>query len=146
MKSGSFTLLAAVVSAFALNAATIARADDAPKAEAPPIPTLHCEIKTISACMPDGKCKADKEVEGVKLPINLTIDFENNVVAAVDETGYARTDKMDQVAKTADQLVLNGIDGEFGWQLLISDKTEVASLVMSTADSVLSGFGTCTNK
>ena len=146
MKSGTITLLAASVLAFGFTPAGIARADDAAKTTVPPIPTLHCEIKTMSACTPDGKCKADKDIDGVKLPLKVTVDFENQVVAAVDGTGFARTDKMDQVAKTQDQLVLNGIDGEFGWQMLISDKSEVASLVMSTADSVLSGFGTCANK
>jgi hypothetical protein len=82
----------------------------------------------------------------MKLPLKLTIDFENSVVAAVDDTGYARTDKMDGVVKTQDQLMLHGVDGEFGWQLLVSDKSEVASLVMSTADVALAAFGGCTNK
>jgi hypothetical protein len=145
MKSGSHTL-AAFVLAFGLIPVSIARADDAPKAEAPPIPTLHCVVKKLTACAPDGKCIADDKIEGVKLPMNITVDFENSIVAAVDSDNFARTDRMDDVVKTTDQLVLHGVDGEFGWQMMISDKTEVASLVMSTADSVLSGFGTCTNK
>jgi len=111
-----------------------------------PIPTLRCDMKTVTACSPDGACKANEQVAGMKLPLKLTVDFENSVVAAVDETGYSRTDKMDGVVKTQDQLMLHGVDGEFGWQLLISDKSEVASLVMSTADVALSAFGTCTNK
>jgi hypothetical protein len=146
MKRYSFTLLATSVLALILIPASFARAEDAATAAEPPIPTLHCEIKKMSACSPDGKCKADNDIDGIKLPLKVTVDFENSIVAAVDDSGFARTDKMDQVAKTQDQLVLHGIDGEYGWLVLISDKTEVASLVMSTADSVLSGFGDCTNK
>lgn len=123
-----------------------AMSQEATKPDAPAIPTLHCEMKTLTACSPQGECKANEQVEGMKLPLRLTVDFENSVVAAVDETGYSRTDKMDAVVKTQDQLMLHGVDGEFGWQLLISDKKEVASLVMSTADVALSAFGACTNK
>ena len=125
--------------------ANVTLAEDV-KPEAPAIPTLHCDMKTMTACSPDGTCKANEQVQGMKLPLKLTIDFENSVVAAVDDTGYARTDKMDGVVKTQDQLMLHGVDGEFGWQLLVSDKSEVASLVMSTADVALAAFGGCTNK
>jgi|SwirhirootsSR2_FD_contig_31_16657084_length_472_multi_3_in_0_out_0_1 hypothetical protein len=136
-----------VMIAVAMSAlANVALAEDVQKPDAPAIPTLRCEMKTLTACSPDGACKANEKVEGMKLPLKLTIDFENSVVAAVDDTGYARTDKMDGVVKTQDQLMLHGVDGEFGWQLLVSDKSEVASLVMSTADVALAAFGGCTNK
>src|SRR5882724_8822905 len=93
--------------------ANVTLAEDV-KPEAPAIPTLHCDMKAMTACSPDGTCKANEQVQGMKLPLKLTIDFENSVVAAVDETGYARTDKMDAVVKTQDQLMLHGVDGEFG--------------------------------
>jgi hypothetical protein len=146
MKSSSLSVLAAFAVAATFNLTATAWAEEETKAEAPPIPTLHCEVKTMTACSPDGKCKANAEVEGIKLPMKVTIDFENSVVAAVDHDGYARTDKMDQVVKTQDQLILHGVDGEFGWQVMISDKDEMASLVMSTADMALAGFGACSNK
>lgn len=144
MKRFSLTLPAAFALASAIIPTGIARADGT--AAAPPIPTLHCTIKTMTACQADGTCKADSKIGGITLPLKVTVDFENGIVAAVDGDGFARTDKMDQVVKTQDQLAMHGVDGEFGWQMLISDKTEVASLVMSTADSSLSGFGSCANK
>lgn len=58
--------------------------------------TLHCDFKAMSACSPDGSCKEGAEVPGIKMPVKVTVDFENGVVAAVDETGYARTDKVRQ--------------------------------------------------
>ena len=111
-----------------------------------PIPTLHCEFKAMSACTPDGDCKEGTEVAGIKVPVKVTVDFENSVVSAVDETGFARTDKFDGVAETADQLVMHGIDGPFGWQLLLHKSTEAASMSFATADSLIGGFGTCSAK
>jgi hypothetical protein len=118
----------------------------APATTPAPIPTLHCDFKTVNACEPDGTCKAGKDVAGLLLPLKVTIDFENNVVAAVDETGYARTDKFDAAADSADQLIIHGIDGAFGWQLVIHNSSAAASISFSTSDAILSGFGTCTNK
>ncbi len=100
----------------------------------------------MSACTPDGDCKEGTEVAGIKVPVKVTVDFENSVVSAVDETGFARTDKFDGVAETADQLVMHGIDGPFGWQLLLHKSTEAASMSFATADSLIGGFGTCSAK
>ncbi len=119
---------------------------DKPAAAATPIPTLHCDFKTVSACAPDGTCKPGKDLAGMPLPLKVTVDFENTVVSAVDDTGYARTDNFDSAADSADQLIVHGIDGAFGWQLLIHDASEAASISFATADSVILGFGTCTNK
>jgi hypothetical protein len=60
--------------------------------------------------------------------------------------GYARTDKFDGVAESAEQLIMHGIDGAFGWLLLIDKNSNKASMSFATADTTLSGFGTCTNK
>ncbi len=111
-----------------------------------PIPTLHCDFKAMSACTPDGDCKEGDEVAGIKVPVKATVDFENGIVAAVDESGYARTDKFDGVAESGEQLILHGIDGPFGWQLIISKASEAASMSFATADVTISGFGSCSNK
>jgi hypothetical protein len=102
--------------------------------------------QAMSACMPDGDCKEGDQVAGIKIPVRVTVDFENSVVAAVDEGGYARADKFDSVAESADQLIMHGIDGAYGWQLLISKTSNAASMSFATADSIISGFGTCSNK
>jgi hypothetical protein len=71
-----------------------------------PIPTLRCEFKSVNACAPDGTCKAGKDLAGMPLPLKVTVDFENTVVSAIDETGYARTDNIDAVADSAGQLIV----------------------------------------
>ncbi|MGA7544679.1 MAG: hypothetical protein WBW08_02450 [Methyloceanibacter sp.] len=137
------------MAAFSIAASLSAHAEtpaDKPAATATPIPTLHCDFKTVSACSPDGTCKAGKDLAGMPLPLKVTVDFENTVVAAVDETGYARTDNIDAVADSADQLIVHGIDGAFGWQLVIHNESQAASISFGTADAAIMGFGTCTNK
>jgi hypothetical protein len=80
------------------------------------------------------------------LPVKVTVDFENTVVAAIDDTGYARTDNIDAVADSAGQLVVHGIDRAFGWQIVIHHTSPAASISFASADAVISGFGTCTDK
>lgn len=111
-----------------------------------PIPTLHCEIKAVMVCTPDGSCKHGAAAAGMTLPLKITVDFENSVVAAADDSGFARTDKFDTVADAANQLMIHGIDGAYSWQLVLANQSEAASMTFASADSSLSGFGTCTNK
>ena len=69
-------------------------------AQSTPIPTLHCEFKSVNACSPDGGCKEGKDLAGMPLPLKVTVDFENTVVASVDDSGYARTDNFDSAANS----------------------------------------------
>jgi hypothetical protein len=144
---GRVLAVAAVSIAASLSAHAETPSDSAAQAAAKaPIPTLHCDFNEMSACSLDGTCKESKDLGGIKIPVKVTVDFENSVVGAVDEDGYARTDKFDGIAESADQLIIHGIDGAFGWMLLIDKNSSKASMSFATADTSLSGFGTCTNK
>jgi len=136
-----------VAASFSANAEMAASNSAGAAATSPaPIPKLHCEFKAMSACAPDGDCKEGAEVSGIKVPVKVTVDFENSVVSAVDDSGFARTDKFDGVAETADQLVMHGIDGPYGWQLLLHKSSNEASMSFATADSLIGGFGSCSTK
>ncbi len=138
-------LIAAVVASLA--ASLPAQADETKAApQAQPIPTMHCEFNTVNACSTDGSCKQGKDLAGMPLPLKVTVDFENTVVAATDETGYARTDNFDAVADSGGQLMIHGIDRAFAWQIVMHDSSPAASVTFSSADTVISGFGTCTHK
>ncbi len=136
----------AVLIAGSVSAQAQTPAPEAAPAPRTPIPTLRCDFNEMSACTPDGDCKEGDQVAGIKIPVRVTVDFENSVVAAVDEGGYARADKFDGVAESAEQLIMHGIDGAYGWQLLIAKNSNAASMSFATADSIISGFGTCSNK
>jgi hypothetical protein len=141
-------LLALTLFSLAASAASAAEptATGASTTPTPPIPTLHCEIKAVMVCTPDGSCKPGTDAAGMTLPLKVTVDFENSVVAAADDSGFARTDKFDTVADSANQLMIHGIDGAFSWQLVLASQSEAASMTFASADSSLTGFGTCTNK
>jgi hypothetical protein len=72
------------VAAICLAASVSAQAEEGDKsgAQSAPIPTLHCEFKSVNACSPDGGCKEGKDLAGLPLPIKVTVDFENTAVAA----------------------------------------------------------------
>jgi hypothetical protein len=114
--------------------------------EAQPIPTLHCEFKTANVCSTDGTCKPGNEAAGMPLPLRVTVDFENTVVAAIDASGYARTDNIDAVVDSGGQLMIHGIDRAFAWQMVFHQASPAASISFASADTVISGFGTCSNK
>ena len=99
--------------------------------EAQPIPTLRCEFKSVNACSTDGTCKAGNDLAGMPLPLKVTVDFENTVVSAIESGG---------------QLMIHGIDRAFGWQIVIHQASPAASISFASADTVISGFGTCSNK
>lgn len=141
-------LAIAVVSLVSLTAASaeVPTPTGGSNAQSVPIPTLHCEIKSVMVCTPDGSCKPGKDAAGMTLPLKITVDFENSVVAAADDSGFARTDKFDSVADAANQLMIHGIDGAHSWQLVLANQSEAASMTFASADSSLTGFGTCTNK
>jgi hypothetical protein len=112
-------------------------------AETQPIPTLHCEFPTMHSCTKDGACKTGGEATGSRLPLKVTVDFENSVVASADEAGFPRSDKIDAIASSSGQLVMHGIDGPFSWQMLIHDGSEIAALSFASSDATISAFGTC---
>ena len=44
---------------------------------------------------------------------------------------------------SAGQLILLGVDGAYGWLLIIHDNSEAASVTFQTADTTLTAYGTC---
>ena len=131
-------LLALTLFSLAASAASAAEptATGASTTPTPPIPTLHCEIKAVMVCTPDGSCKPGTDAAGMTLPLKVTVDFENSVVAAADDSGFARTDKFDTVADSANQLMIHGIDGAFSWQLVLASQSEAASMTFASRELI----------
>jgi len=121
-------------------------AAEPPAAIPQPIPTLHCNFKSMTACSVGKPCAADDKIPGMSLPLKVTVDFENSTVGSIDEDGYARVDKFDSAVSTAGQMIIQGVDGAFGWQVTIHDESDAASISIASADTSLVGFGSCTNK
>jgi hypothetical protein len=145
-------LAAAAIAGLAFTAPALAQTQDgaaAPEGEAaapaqrPAAQPLRCEFKVMHHCAPDGTCKQGADIKGMVLPLKVTVDFESGVVVAVDDTGWGRPDRIDAIARSADQLMLHGVDGAFGWQLNVHDGNGAAALTMQTAGEALTAFGSC---
>jgi hypothetical protein len=105
------------------------------------------KLRAYSACPKERWPSGRRRTPGTRVGGQPSRGFESHPLrhpAPLD--GYARTDKFDGVAESAEQLIMHGIDGAFGWLLLIDKNSNKASMSFATADTTLSGFGTCTNK
>ncbi|MFO1091617.1 MAG: hypothetical protein U1E46_18740 [Hyphomicrobiales bacterium] len=109
-----------------------------------PIPTLRCTFTDVRACPAGKACLEGKAVQGITLPMKVTADFESNIVASIDENGFARADEIDQTVSSAGQLIVQGVDGAFAWQMVIHDSSDAVSLSMQTADTAITLYGKCT--
>src|SRR5260221_630942 len=109
-----------------------------------PLQQHNCVIKTLSACGADGSCRKLDNLKGEKLPVKVTIDFALGIVAGVDPDGWVNATRIGSLARTPDQLILQGIDDAVAWQLLIYEKSQVMSFALASADSASIGFGDCT--
>jgi hypothetical protein len=132
----------------ALLAATLGLAASTPalaqSAEPSPSRQHNCLLTTLNACKADGSCAALDSLRGAKLPIKVTVDLAAGIVAGVDPDGWVDATRIVSVARSADQLILQGVDGAVAWHVLIHEKTEAMSVALATADGTTVGFGQCT--
>jgi hypothetical protein len=132
--------LPALAVGLATTGAALAQAD--PPAAAP-LAQHNCMLKTLSACTSDGACTRLEALKGEKLPIKVTVDFEAGIIAGVDPEGWVNATRIASLARTPDQLMLQGVDNAVLWEMLIY-KDQMMSLSLATGDTVNVGFGECT--
>lgn len=108
------------------------------------LPQHNCVLKTLSACKPNGSCTPVDNLKGEKLPVKVTVDFDAGIIAGVDPDGWVNATRIASLARTSDEIILQGIDNAVPWQLMIYEKGPTMSLSLTSADSVSVGFGDCT--
>ena len=59
------------------------------------------------------------------------------------DDGWLDATRIASLARTADEIILQGIDNAVAWQVLIDEKSEVMSLSLATGDGATIGFGDC---
>ena len=111
---------------------------------APPPRQHDCLLKTLNACKANGSCAPLDNLKGEKLPLKMTVDLAAGIVAGVDPNGWVDATRIASLARTADELILQGVDGTVAWQVLIYEKNEILSFSLATADGATIGFGECT--
>ncbi len=140
-------IMGLALSAVAIGLVTtgVAIAQPAPPAGAgaAPIPQQNCLLKQLTSCKADGSCAPQDNLKGAKLPVKMTVDLDAGIVAGVGPDGWVDATRIASVARSGDELILQGIDTAVAWQLLIRDKGEAMSFSLATADGASVGFGDC---
>jgi hypothetical protein len=103
-----------------------------------------CVLKTLNACTANAGCTPLDNLKGEKLPFKMTIDLAAGIVAGVNSNGWVDATRIASLARTDDELILQGIDNAVAWQILVYEKNEVMSFSLATADGATIGFGECT--
>jgi hypothetical protein len=145
MKSAAIRLTAPLLASAALGIglASSAIAQNQPESSAT-LPQQNCLLQIVNICKADGSCTRTDTLHGQKLPARVTVDFAAGIIAGVDQGGWVDATRIAAVARTPEQLVLQGIDNNVGWQLLIHQGTEAMTLSLAAPDGATIGFGTCT--
>lgn len=116
-----------------------------PPGSTPQAPLQHnCLLKTLNACTANGNCAPLDNLKGEKLPVKVTVDLAAGIVAGVDPGGWVDATRIASLARTGDELILQGIDNAVAWQMLIYEKDNVMSFLLATGDGASIGFGECT--
>lgn len=104
--------------------------------------TLICSTNQTHDCDVAGACD-NGDPEDVRVPNLFTIDFGKKVITTLDEDRRGEVTKAASVQKTERAIVLQGVEGDRGWTLLIAK--ESGRLVFTASDEYAAFvvFGKC---
>ncbi len=105
--------------------------------------SAHCTITKAFACKADGACAPTSEIGRVRLPLKVTLDFQNRVMMTVAADGFPVSSRISTLLGADKQLIAQGIDDGVGWIFHGSGRDMTASLAMASNHTVLSAFGAC---
>jgi hypothetical protein len=153
MKSLTLALVAGIA-ASTLAASTLAFAQGAAPAAPPaaakaPGPSdkapksAACTVAKAMSCKADATCAPTTEIGEIKLPMKITLDFQNHVMLSVDNDGFPVATAIDTLAGGNQEVILQGIDRGVGWVMHGSANDLKVSFAMTSHETVLAAFGTC---
>ena len=131
-----------------ITASTMAIAQGAPPSASKTSPdkppkSAACIVAKAVTCKPDATCAPVAAVGEIKLPMKVTIDFQNRVMMSVDNDGYPVASPIGTAVGGNNQVIIQGVDHGVGWTLHGSAADLKVSFAMVSHEAVLSGFGTC---
>ena len=130
-----------------LAASTMALAQGAsaagPKAAAKAPRSAACTIAKATTCKSDGACTPATTIGESKLPMKVTVDFQNRVLMSTDNDGFPVASPIGALVGGEGKVVLQGIDRGVGWVMHGSRSDLKVSFAMTSHDTVLAAFGTC---
>jgi hypothetical protein len=92
---------------------------------------------------PGGKCEGEP-TQGINLPQFLRIDFEKKTIRGVREDGSVLTTPIKFMERVDGKLILNGIQNDVGWSLVISETTGKVTISAAKDQVGFVVFGACT--
>jgi hypothetical protein len=102
-----------------------------------------CIVTKAVTCKDDATCTPTMEIGEAKLPLKITIDFENRVLMSVDKDGFPVASPISSFVGGNKQIILQGVDEGIGWIIHGSESDLTMSFSIASHHTVLSGFGTC---
>ena len=102
-----------------------------------------CTVAKAMLCKSDATCTPATTIGEIKLPMKVTIDFQNRVLMSVDNDGFPVASPIAGLVGGNKQVVLQGIDRGVGWTMHGSASDLKVSFAMTSHETVLSAFGTC---
>jgi hypothetical protein len=101
---------------------------------------LVCVPLAVTECGAEGECQKGTP-QSVNLPQFFRVDFKTMTVRAVEESRESTIKNVDRVNG---HMILQGVQGQLGWTLIISeDMGQMSATIAGPGEGYLI-FGTCT--
>jgi len=101
---------------------------------------LLCVPLSVTECGAEGECQRGTP-QSVNLPQFFKVDFKTMTIGAVEESRESAIKTVDRVNG---KMILQGVQGQLGWTLIISEDIGQMSATIAGAGEGYLIFGTCT--
>jgi len=101
---------------------------------------LLCVPLSVTECGAEGECQKGAP-QSVNLPQFFRVDFTTMTLRAVEENRESAIKNVDRVNGN---MILQGVQGQLGWTLIISEDIGQMSATIAGAGEGYLIFGTCT--
>ena len=118
--------------------AAAARADDLTGAD-----RFLCSAGPASACCDDGQCASGTAAE-LNIPQFIEVDVANKRLSTTKASGLNRTSPIDNLKRVNGQVVMQGVENERAYSIVISDSTGEMSAAVAASGCNVTVFGACT--
>lgn len=103
---------------------------------------LICATMNSVGCGWSGECEQG-ESESINVPLFYRINVPERVIRATRPDGTDLSTKIDNVQQLEGGLVLQGVEGERGWSVMISEATGKMAATASGNEEAFILFGAC---
>ena len=103
---------------------------------------LQCTLLSGEKCV-GSACAPIDNMQKIKLPLKLGVEFASGVIAATDVDGWPMVSRIASINREPSQIVLQGVGFGVGWTMAIKETGPDMTATLAAADGVAVFFGTC---